>query len=125
MQKSIDAEKSIIKIFSSAKDSILIKEPMIQLFPVGASDFEIEGEVAFAGYGIKADKYSYNDLENITSEGKILLIMNRSPMSDDGTKFLFDEQIWSSFMSIQTKLTNLLLWKHRGRMNWSFTMSPH
>lgn len=111
MQKSIDAEKSIIKIFSSAKDSVLIKEPMIQLFPVGASDFEIEGEVAFAGYGIKADKYSYNDLENITAEGKILLIMNRSPLSDDGTKFLFDEQIWSSFMSIQTKLTNLLFSK--------------
>jgi hypothetical protein len=111
MQKSIDAEKSIIKIFSSAKDSVLIKEQMIQLFPVGASDFEIEGEVAFAGYGIKADKYSYNDLENITAEGKILLIMNRSPLSDDGTKFLFDEQIWSSFMSIQTKLTNLLFSK--------------
>jgi hypothetical protein len=111
MQKSIDAEKSIIKIFSSAKDSVLIKEPMIQLFPVGASDFEFEGEVAFAGYGIKADKYSYNDLENITAEGKILLIMNRSPLSDDGTKFLFDEQIWSSFMSIQTKLTNLLFSK--------------
>lgn len=58
IQKSIDAEKSMIKVFSSVKDSVILKEPMIQLFPVGASDFEIEGEVAFAGYGIKADKYS-------------------------------------------------------------------
>jgi hypothetical protein len=111
MQKSIDAEKSMIKVFSSVKDSVILKEPMIQLFPVGASDFEIEGEVAFAGYGIKADKYSYNDLENITTEGKILLLMNRSPLSDDGTKFKFEEQIWSSFMSIQAKLTNLLFSK--------------
>lgn len=111
IQKSIDAEKSMIKVFSSVKDSVILKEPMIQLFPVGASDFEIEGEVAFAGYGIKADKYSYNDLENITTEGKILLLMNRSPLSDDGTKFKFEEQIWSSFMSIQAKLTNLLFSK--------------
>jgi hypothetical protein len=111
MQKSIDAEKSMIKVFSSVKDSVILKEPMIQLFPVGASDFEIEGEVAFAGYGIKADKYSYNDLENITTEGKILLLMNRSPLSDDSTKFKFEEQIWSSFMSIQAKLTNLLFSK--------------
>jgi hypothetical protein len=111
MQKSIDAEKSMITVYGSGKDSVLLKEPMIQLFPVGASDFEIEGEVAFAGYGIKADKYSYNDLDNITTEGKILLLMTRSPLSDDGTKFLFDEQIWSSFMSIQAKLTNLLFSK--------------
>jgi len=111
MKKSIDEEKSMIKVFSSGKDSVILKGPMIQLFPVGASDFEIEGEVAFAGYGIKADKYSYNDLENITTEGKILLIMNRSPLSDDGIKFLFEEKMWSSFMSIQTKLTNLLFSK--------------
>jgi hypothetical protein len=84
---------------------------MIQLFPLGASDFEIEGEVVFAGYGIKADKYKYNDLENITAEGNILLIMNRSPLSEDGKKFLFEEPVWSSFMSIQAKLTNLLFTK--------------
>ncbi len=108
MQKMIDPGKSEIKVFSSGIDSVLIREPMIQLFPVGAADFEIEGEVAFAGYGIKADKYSYNDLENIKTEGNILLLMNRSPLSEDGTRFLFDDPVWSSFMGIQVKLTNLL-----------------
>ncbi len=108
MQKMIDPDRSEIKIFSSEKDSILIREPMIQLYPVGAADFEIEGEVAFAGYGIKADKYNYNDLENITPAGNILLVMNRSPLSDDGTKLLFDDKVWSSFMGIQPKITNLL-----------------
>ena len=111
MEKSIDPKKSMIKVFSSGTDSVQLTEPMIQLFPVGASDFEIEGEVAFAGYGIKADKYNYNDLENIKPEGKILLMMNRSPLSEDGTKFLFDEPIWSSFMSIQAKITGLLFSK--------------
>jgi hypothetical protein len=108
MKKSIDPEKSMIKVFSSGMDSAKLTEPMIQLFPSGASDFEIEGEVAFAGYGIKAEKYKYNDLENITTEGKILLLMNRSPLSEDGTKYLFEEPVWSTFMSIQAKLTGLL-----------------
>jgi hypothetical protein len=111
MEKSIDPKKSMIKIFSSGMDSVKLTEPMIQLFPAGASDFEIEGEVAFAGYGIKADKYNYNDLENIKPEGKILLLMNRSPLSEDGTRYLFEEPIWSSFMSIQAKLTGLLFSK--------------
>jgi len=111
MEKSIDPKKSMIKVFSSGTDSVQLTEPMIQLFPVGASDFEIEGEVAFAGYGIKADKYNYNDLENIKPEGKILLMMNRSPLSEDGTEFLFDKPIWSSFMSIQAKITGLLFSK--------------
>ncbi len=111
MKKSIDSGKSSIKIFGSDKDSIQVKEPMIQLFPEGAGDFEIEGEVVFAGYGIKSDKYKYNDLENITPEGKILLLMNRSPLSADGTRYLFEEPIWSTFMSIQAKLTGLLFTK--------------
>lgn len=111
MKKSIDSGKSSIKILGSDKDSIQVKEPMIQLLPEGAGDFEIEGEVVFAGYGIKSDKYKYNDLENITPEGKILLLMNRSPLSADGTRFLFEEPIWSTFMSIQAKLTGLLFTK--------------
>jgi len=111
MKKSIDTGKSSIKIFGSVRDSVQVTEPMIQLFPEGAGDFEIEGEVVFAGYGIKSDKYKYNDLENITPEGKILLLMNRSPLSADGTRYLFEEPIWSSFMSIQAKLSGLLFTK--------------
>ncbi len=111
IKKSIDSGKSSIKIFGSDRDSVQVTEPMIQLFPEGAGDFEIEGEVVFAGYGIKSDKYKYNDLENITPEGKILMLMNRSPLSADGTRYLFEEPIWSSFMSIQAKLTGLLFSK--------------
>lgn len=113
IKKSIDAEKSFIRIYRKENDSILVNNPILQLFPLGAGDFEVEGNVVFAGYGIKADKYNYNDLENISTEGNILLLMTRSPLSEDGEKFLFDEQVWSSFMSIQAKLTNLLFSKAR------------
>jgi hypothetical protein len=113
MKKFIDLERSSITVLSNNNDSVLIKEPMIQLFPEGAADFEIEGEVIFAGYGIKADNYRYNDLENISPEGKILLFMTRSPLSEDGTEYLFKEEIWSSFMNIQAKLSNLLFSRAR------------
>jgi len=111
MEKMIDQERSSIKITSDGKDSVLLKEPIRQLFPVGAGDFQIEGGVTFAGYGIKSDKYSYNDLADLQLEGKILLIMTRSPLSEDGSKYLFEEPVWASFMSIQTKLTSLLFSK--------------
>jgi hypothetical protein len=111
MEKLIDQKRSMIKIFSSANDSLVMQDPLVQLYPAGASDFSIEGEVIFAGYGIKADKYNYNDLENITPEGRILLLMNRSPLSEDGTSFQFEEPMWSSFMSIQAKLVNLMFSK--------------
>jgi len=41
---------------------------------MGASDLEIDGDVIFAGYGINASKYKYNDLDSLDMAGKILLI---------------------------------------------------
>jgi hypothetical protein len=111
MKKSVDPEKSAITIIRSEGDSTVIKDPLIQLYPMGASDFTVEGEVVFAGYGIRADKYNFNDLENISTEGKIVLIMTRSPLSDDGSSYLFEEPMWANFMSIQAKLTNLMFSK--------------
>lgn len=113
MKKSIDRERSEIKVFTSEKDSIGFTEPVFQLFPTGASDFEIEGEVIFAGYGIKADSYKYDDLSGINPEGKILLVMNRSPLSEDGSEYQFEGSIWSSMMGIQPKMTYLMFSKAR------------
>jgi hypothetical protein len=113
MKKSIDRERSEIKVFTSGKDSIGFREPVFQLLPTGASDFEIEGEVIFAGYGIKADSYKYDDLSGINPEGKILLVMNRSPLSEDGSEYQFEGAAWSSMMGIQPKMTYLMFSKAR------------
>jgi len=113
IRKSIDQEKTTLLIVNDNKENVKINKPLIQLFPTGSSDFEFEGEVVFAGYGIKADKYNYNDFEDIDTEGKIILAMNRSPLSEDGNNFRFEEPVWSTFMSIQIKLTSLLFSKAR------------
>lgn len=108
LKKTFDLEKTSIEIISKRNDIISINKPLFQLVPTGPSDFDLDGEVIFAGYGIKSDIHKYNDLEGINAEGKILLIMNRAPLTEDGKEFVFNETPWSSFMSIQVKLSTLL-----------------
>ena len=108
LKKSMDPDKTKFQIINFGKDTITIKEPFSQLLPTGPSDFLLDGEVAFAGYGIKSDKYKYNDFDNLKTEGKILIVMNRAPMSEDGKKCQFDEPGWTSAMSFQMKIAGLI-----------------
>jgi hypothetical protein len=111
IKKTTDSDRTVALVIKNGKDTINVREPFINLVPAGPADFILEGEVAFAGYGIKADKYNYNDFENINPEGKILLIMDRAPMKEDGKTCQFEESGWSSEMNIQVKLTTLFLAK--------------
>jgi len=106
-------------IVSQAK--LMGLKPVYQLVPSGPSDFTFDGEVVFAGYGLKLDKHGYNDFEDIETEGKILLVMNRAPSTEDGEKFLFEETRWSSFMSIQVKLPFLIFSRAKAVI---FVMDP-
>jgi hypothetical protein len=110
-KKIMDPNKTLIQVISAAMDTLSVKDPIYQLVPTGPSDFVIEGDVVFAGYGIKSDKYKYNDFEGLNTEGKILLLMERAPMSEDGKKSLFEEEEWSSVMSFQLKINALVLSK--------------
>jgi hypothetical protein len=110
VRKSIDKEKTFIEIKEQEKEPVIIKEPLYQLIPMGASDLEIEGDVVFVGYGIKADQYKYDDFDTLNLSNKILLVMNRAPMSADGQKFLFDDPKWSeSDYSLQMKLRGMMM----------------
>jgi len=111
IEKSIDREKTSVQVISGVKDTVTLKDPIYQLIPTGPSDYMIEGELVFAGYGIKSDKYKYNDFANLNTEGKVLLIMDRAPMSGDGKKCQFEEHGWSTDMNVQMKLTTLMLTK--------------
>ncbi|MCX6325958.1 MAG: M28 family peptidase [Bacteroidia bacterium] len=111
MKKSMDQNKTRVQIISSGKDTLALYEPMFQIVPTGPSDFILDGEVVFAGYGIKPDKYKYNDFDNLKTEGKILLVMDRAPMAEDGKKCLFEEPNWTSAMSFQMKLATLIYTK--------------
>jgi hypothetical protein len=107
LKKSMDPDRTRIQVISGRKDTVTIKEPFYQLIPIEPTDMTIEGEVVFAGYGIKSEKYDYNDFENLKTEGKILLFMDKSPTSADGNEYLFEGQNWDSPFNFQTKVAAL------------------
>ena len=44
---------------------------------------EVEGELAFAGYGVEADRYEYDDFADFDAEDKVLLIFRYEPQDKD------------------------------------------
>src|SRR5690242_15816089 len=51
----------------------------------GGSPFEaaVHGPVAFAGYGITAPEFGYDDYASLDAQGKIVLIFDHEPQEDD------------------------------------------
>jgi hypothetical protein len=111
MNYMIDNEKSMIQVIPDKGDTVTIQKPIYQVIPTGPSDFTIEGDIVFAGYGIKLGMYGYDDFADINPEGKILLVMLGSPPAKDGKGYLIEDYNPSSFMSIQLKLTGLMFSK--------------
>lgn len=108
LKTTMDPDKTSIKVVTDSKDTATINKPFYQLVPTGPTDLELQGEVVFAGYGIKSENYKYNDFENLNTEGKIILVMNRAPVSEDGKNLIFKEPEWSSTMSFQLKIGAML-----------------
>jgi hypothetical protein len=106
-EKAYDREKSAITIFSEGEDAVANKESFYIFPPPGGNQTTIEGEVVFAGYGINDEANNYNDFENIDVQGKVVLIMNRAPMNEDGTEMHFDHDKWSGMQNMQYKLPGI------------------
>jgi hypothetical protein len=103
-EKSYDRERSRITI--TAADSLYAhsSEPFY-VFPAPGGDHTVyEGEVVFAGYGINSEEHAYNDFENIDIQDKVVLIMNRAPMNEEGTEAQFDNSKWTGMQNFQYKM---------------------
>jgi len=106
-EKSYDREKSHITITGADGALELSKDPFY-IFPSPSSDLSIfEGEVVFAGYGIKDEEHNYDDFENIDIQDKVVLIMNRAPQNEEGTEALFDNDKWSNMQNFQYKMRHI------------------
>jgi hypothetical protein len=47
------------------------------------------GSIVFAGYGINAPEYVYNDFEGVNAKSKVVLVLNREPQANDpNSKFM-------------------------------------
>ena len=103
-EKSYDWENSHSTITLSDSVTGVNRKPFY-MFPAPQGDQTvIEGEVVFAGYGIQDEANSYNDFENIDIKDKVVLIMNRAPMNEDGTEAQFDSNKWTGMQNFQYKM---------------------
>jgi hypothetical protein len=73
-------------------------------FPFSGSG-SAEGEVVFAGYGITAPGYDYDDYDGLDVTGKVVLLFRYEPAIDDPTS-LFDGERHSQHAWFATKARN-------------------
>jgi len=103
-EKAYDRANSGITI-TPADSSISVSSKPFYMFPAPGGDHTlIEGEVVFAGYGINSEENAYNDFENIDIHDKVVLIMNRAPMNEEGTQAQFDNSKWTGMQNFQYKM---------------------
>jgi Peptidase family M28/PDZ domain/PA domain len=75
--------------------------------PLGLSASDrVEAELVFAGYGITAKKYGYDDYESIDAKGKVVLVLRYEPPPKDKDSPFKKYPDYSSYSALRTKANN-------------------
>ena len=70
-----------------------------------SSTGEISGALVFAGYGITAPEYNYDDYAGIDAKGKLVVILRHEPQEFD-EKSVFEGKVYTAHSQIFAKATN-------------------
>ena len=68
----------------------------------------VNGAVVFAGYGITAPEYSYDDYAGIDVKGKIVLVLRHEPQENDA-RSVFEGKTLTQHAQFASKATNAKL----------------
>jgi aminopeptidase YwaD len=74
---------------------------------------QFEGEVVFAGYGITAKEYNYDDYDGLDVKNKFVLILRHEPQEYD-EKSVFSGKVYTEHSQFFSKATNAKLHGARG-----------
>ncbi len=67
----------------------------------------VEGEVVFAGYGITAPEFGYDDYQNIDVNGKIVVVLRQEPGQTDSVQKAFGgSQVLTRYSGLREKQRN-------------------
>ena len=67
---------------------------------------EAEGELVFAGYGITAKEYGYDDYAGIDAKGKIVLVLRYEPVPKNDKSPFRNAPPFSSYATLRSKASN-------------------
>ncbi len=104
VERTYDRGNSWISVSDGDSGQVALREPFYVLPAVDQDTFNIEGEVVFAGYGINEEDQGYNDFQNIDIEDKVILVMNRAPLNEEGTGTQWDNEKWNGFQNLRYKI---------------------
>src|ERR1700681_2346073 len=66
---------------------------------------KVSGEVVFAGYGITAPEYNYDDYAGLDAKDKIVLVLRHEPQEFDD-KSVFEGKVYTAHSQIFSKAAN-------------------
>jgi hypothetical protein len=103
-ERTYDRDKCRVAISTQGNGPVVNRDPVYTYPSLRSDSFIIEGEVVFAGYGINDEESGYNDFRDLDVSGKVVLIMSRAPMNEDGTKMLIGGSKYSGMRSSRNKM---------------------
>jgi hypothetical protein len=103
-EKAYDREKSHVAVTLGDTLVSLNSDPFYVLPAPSGDQSIIEGDVVFVGYGVNSEEHGYNDFEQVDIHDKVVLMMNRAPMNEEGTRAQFDNSKWIGMENFQYKM---------------------
>jgi hypothetical protein len=67
-----------------------------------------EGDIVFAGYGITAVEYNYDDYKDLDVKGKIVVVLKQEPGQADSSQVLFGGTELSPYSEVKEKQKNAM-----------------
>lgn len=68
---------------------------------------EVSADIVFAGYGITAPEYNYDDYKGVDVKGKIVFLLRHEPGENDSLS-MFDGIRLTDYSQVSTKITNAM-----------------
>ena len=96
---ALDRSQSSIEIIGDGEEKTFPAGGVF--FPQPAQSIDLTAAVVFAGYGITAPEFGYDDYAGLNAEGKAVLVFDHEPQEDDaksvfhGTGFTLHANTWT------------------------------
>ena len=101
----LDRERSSIVVRHAGNEQRFV--PVSAFFPDPTREVDLSLDVVFAGYGITAPEFGYDDYAGVDVRGKAVLVFDHEPQEDDpaspfhGTGFTLHANVWTKTQTAQ------------------------
>jgi len=104
--KRLGEDNYLMVLKNGIKSDYQIKSDFIPFDLTG--DNTVEGVLVFAGYGITAPEFHYDDYKNIDVKGKIVLVFRHEPGENDSSIDLFNGKEPTRYANLREKVKNAI-----------------